>query len=209
MPLKHADIWRAIDRLAEQHGMSSSGLARKSGLSPTIFNMSKRVSTKRKRWPSTESIARILQTTNTELDDFVVLASSQGEAVRTTLPLLGYGQAGRAGHFDDAGYPTGTGWEDIRFPDLTDARAFVLEVNGKSLEPTYREGDRLVLSPSEKPRRGDRVVVRTRKGEVMVKQLGQETAQRIELISFNPGSEGITLPRREIEWLYRIMWVSQ
>ena len=40
--LKHTDIWRAIDRLAAQHGLSASGLARRAGLDPTTFNKSKR-----------------------------------------------------------------------------------------------------------------------------------------------------------------------
>jgi phage repressor protein C with HTH and peptisase S24 domain len=58
--LHHADIWRAIDRLAERHGLSASGLARKAGLSATLFNPSKRINGKRKRWPSTESIDMVV-----------------------------------------------------------------------------------------------------------------------------------------------------
>jgi phage repressor protein C with HTH and peptisase S24 domain len=209
MALKHADIWRAIDRLAENHNLSPSGLALKAGLSSTAFNPSKRASAKRKRWPSTESIAQILQVTNTTLDDFVALATSNGAAPRATLPLLGYAQAGRDGYFDDAGYPTGNGWEEIQFPALADPHAFVLEVSGKSMEPVYREGDRMVVSPAEKPRRGDRVVLRTNQGEVMVRQLGHERAQKIELISLNPDFAPVMLARQDIDWIYRIVWVSQ
>ena len=50
--LKHSDVWRAIDRLAAKHGLSPSGLARRSGLDPTTFNKSKRVAREgRQRWP--------------------------------------------------------------------------------------------------------------------------------------------------------------
>jgi phage repressor protein C with HTH and peptisase S24 domain len=208
MQLKHTDLWRAIDRLAERHDLSPSGLAKKAGLSPTAFNPSKRTSANRKHWPSTESIARILQATGTSLDAFVALATER-ETPCATLPLLGYGQAGREGYFDDAGYPSGTGWEEVSFPDLGDAHAFALEVSGKSMEPVYREGDRIVVSPAEKPRRGDRVVVRTKKGEVMVKQLGRENAQKIELVSLNPAHAAAALALRDIDWIYRIVWVSQ
>ncbi len=209
MALRHTDIWQAIDRLAGQHRLSPSALARKAGLSPTAFNPSKRVSTKRKRWPSTESIARILQATNTSLENFTTLASGEGTAPRTALPLLGYAQAGREGYFDDAGYPAGSGWDEIPFPALADPHAFALEVSGKSMEPVYREGDLVVASPSEKMRRGDRVVLRTKKGEVMIKQLGRESVQKIELISLNAGFDAVTQPRREIDWIYRIVWASQ
>ena len=206
--LKHTDIWRAIDRLAEQHGFSVSGLARKAGLSPTVFNPSKRTMGKRKRWPSTESISRILQATGVELDAFVALAGAEAPP-RAKLPLLGYAEAGQEGYFDDAGYPVGQGWDEIRPPAAADPHAFALEISGKSMEPMYREGDRIIISPAEKPRRGDRVVVRTRAGEVMVKQLGREGAQKIELVSLNPDYPPVTLSRRDMDWMYRVIWASQ
>lgn len=209
MALKHVDIWRAIDRLAEKHKLSPSALALKAGLSATAFNPSKRIGPGgRKRWPSTESIARILQVTNTDLQDFVALTMPDIATTGVTLPLLGYGQAGREGYFDDAGYPTHKGWEDIRF-GVNDPHAFVLEITGKSMEPVYREGDRIVVAPSEKPRRGDRVVVRTKKGEVMVKELGRESAQKIELLSLNPDFPAVNIAVNDITWLYRILWGSQ
>lgn len=206
--LKHSDIWQAIDRLAELNNLSPSGLARKAGLSPTVFNPSKRICGKRKRWPSTESVSMILQATGTDLDTFVALAGS-GVVPRAKLPLLGCAEAGQEGYFDEAGYPAGSGWDEISPPASSDAHAFVLEITGKSLEPVYREGDRIVVSPSEKPRRGDRVVLLTRRGEVLVKQLGREGAQKVELLSLGPDAAPVTLARRDVEWLYRITWASQ
>lgn len=68
----HSEIWDAIDRLAQDNGYSPSGLAKKAGLDPTTFNKSKRISADGKpRWPSTESIAKILTVTNTKLADFL------------------------------------------------------------------------------------------------------------------------------------------
>jgi phage repressor protein C with HTH and peptisase S24 domain len=209
MQLKHADIWRAVDLLAERHDLSPSGLARKAGLSPTVFNPSKRASKSRKRWPSTESIARILQATGTELEEFVALASSDRAGGKTTLPLAGLAQAARKGAFNEAGLPAGKDWDEVRFPALPDPHAFALEVGGAGLEPVYHEGDRLVLSPSEKPRRGDRVVVRTRKGEILVRELGRESAQKIELLPLNPVHPALNIPARDVEWVYRIVWASQ
>lgn len=63
--LSHASIWKAIDRLANQHDLSPSALAKRAGLDPTTFNPSKRFKADGKpRWPSTESIAKILDVMN-------------------------------------------------------------------------------------------------------------------------------------------------
>lgn len=70
MTLTHAQIWLAIDRLAERHGMTPSGLARHAGLDPTAFNPSKRTRGDRLHWPSTESIAKILAVTETGVVEF-------------------------------------------------------------------------------------------------------------------------------------------
>ena len=70
--LTHDQIWTAIDRLAQAHGYSPSGLAKKAGLDPTTFNKSKRVSADGKpRWPSTESIAKILSVTGATMLEFL------------------------------------------------------------------------------------------------------------------------------------------
>lgn len=209
MQLKHGDIWRAIDRLAERHGFSPSGLARKAGLSPTVFNTSKRASATRKRWPSTESIAHILRATNTNLDEFVALASPGGDPPRGTLPVIGLNAAQKDNVFDDEGRPSGKGWEDIGFPAVTDPRAFALEIAGKNLEPVYRDGDRIIVSPAEKHRRGDRVVLRVRKGDIIIGQLVRESARAVELAVSGRDPSSVTLTAQDIEWMYRIIWASQ
>jgi len=165
MSLHHADIWKAIDRLAERHGLSPSALARLAGLSPTVFNPSKRISAQRKRWPSTESIAQILQATNTSLDDFVGLTMLV--AYRHTLPLLAFSSASKDGFFDERGYPTGMGWKEIRFPGLEDPHAFALEMNDQGMEPLYRQGDCLILSPLERARQGDRIVLKMKNKDIL------------------------------------------
>lgn len=70
----HNDIWNAIDRMAKDFGYSPSGLAKKAGLDPTSFNRSKRMSSDGKpRWPSTESIAKILTVTGLTMTEFFSL----------------------------------------------------------------------------------------------------------------------------------------
>lgn len=73
----HDQIWQGIDRLANAHGFSPSGLAKKAGLDPTSFNKSKRISPDGKpRWPSTESLSKVLAVTNSTMSDFTSFIDS-------------------------------------------------------------------------------------------------------------------------------------
>src|SRR5690606_23332346 len=119
--LSHGAIWDAIDALARRHGFSVSGLARVAGLDATAFNRSKRVSKDgRERWPSTESIAKILEATGESIDQFLAGAGAFVQAatpmLRPSVPLLGLAQAGSGGFFDSAGYPAGQGWDEVALP---------------------------------------------------------------------------------------------
>ena len=209
--LKHADIWQAIDRLAARHELSPSGLARRAGLDPTTFNPSKRKTAQGKqRWPSTESIAKILTATGTGMNEFVrLLGEPATDPIRQRIPVIGYAQAGDSGYFDDGGYPVGAGWDEVVFPDVGDPNAYALEINGDSMEPVYRDGDLIVVSPAASLRRGDRVVVRTAGGEVMCKELARMSANRIELKSVNINHPDRSLLREDVTWIARVLWASQ
>jgi phage repressor protein C with HTH and peptisase S24 domain len=209
--LSHEQIWTAIDRLAERYGLSASGLARRAGLDATSFNRSKRIGPDgRKRWPSTESVSKVLTATGASLDDFLRLIEVRVGPPRTTVPLVGMTQAGSGRLFTDEGMPTGgPGWEEIDFPDLGEDRAFALEVQGDSMEPLYRDGDVLIVSPTASIRKGDRIVVRLEAGEVLAKELKRKTARTIELASLNRDHPDRVVTVGEIAWMARVMWVRQ
>ncbi|KQP42785.1 DNA-binding protein [Methylobacterium sp. Leaf104] len=209
--LSHEQIWTAIDRLAERHGFSASGLARRAGLDATSFNRSKRIGPDgRKRWPSTESVSKVLAATGASLDEFLRLIEARDGPARTMIPLIGMTQAGAGRLFTDEGMPTGgPGWEEIEFPDLADDRAFALEVQGDSMMPLYRDGDVLIVSPTAGVRKGDRVVVRLAAGEVLAKELKRKTARTIELASLNPDHADRVVNVSDIAWIGRVMWVRQ
>lgn len=207
--LSHTRIWSAIDRLAERHNLTTSGLARRAGLDPTAFNKSKRASQDgRPRWPSTESLAKILQATQTRMEVFLdLMEANPGGGYPRAVPLLGQAQAGRGGFFDDGGYPAGQGWDAVEFPTGRDV--FALEVSGDSMLPLYRKGDRLIVARDAPLKRGDRVVVRTADGEVMAKTLHKRTTRVVELASFNPAHKAIMMAIADIDWMARILWASQ
>lgn len=216
--MRHDDIWRAIDSLAAENGLSASGLARKSGLDPTAFNPSKRIGPDgRARWPSTESVAKVLNATGAGIDAFAALISGQaalpslsrGPRPSRRVPLIGLAQAGGEGFFDDGGFPVGGSWDEISLPEISDPNAYALEISGDSMEPVFRDGDVVIVSPASPVRRGDRVVVRTRLGEVMAKELKRQSAKRIELASLNPAHPDYSFELPDIAWLHRILWASQ
>jgi phage repressor protein C with HTH and peptisase S24 domain len=207
--LTHAQVWTALDRLAERAGMSPSGLAKRSGLDPTTFNKSKRVTGNgRERWPSTESVSKALAATNSSIETFVQLI---GDGARGTqsVPLLGLAQAGNSGHFDDSGFPAGKGWDEVALPSSGDEHAYALEISGDSMKPAYRDGDIVIVSPGTAIRRGDRVVVKTSGGEVMVKELKRRTTKTLELQSLNPVHADRTVDADDVAWIARIVWASQ
>lgn len=224
----HDQIWSAIERLAENHDMSVSRLARNAGLDPTTFNKSKRIGNDgRKRWPSTESLSKIMAATGTNVDQFTNLMQETGRAFNDrfdglrhgaalsahmmpqSVPLLGLAEAGAGGYFDDSGFPLGQGWDEVAFPRPDGESVYALEISGDSMAPLYRDGDTIIVSPEASVRRGDRVVVRTLGGEVMAKVLARKTAKTIELESINPEHENRVFDLIEIEWMARIVWASQ
>jgi phage repressor protein C with HTH and peptisase S24 domain len=210
MSLTHNQIWNALDDLAKSAKLTPSGLAKKAGLDPTTFNKSKRITPEgRPRWPSTESVAKSLAATGTKVDTFVKLITGSGKAAISNVPLIGFAEAGAGGYFDDGGFPVGKGWEEIAFPSVTDEHAYALEISGDSMKPAYRDGDVIVVSPAAPVRRGDRVVVKTKDGEVMVKELKRKSSKSIELKSLNAEHRDRTLPMSEVVWIARIVWASQ
>lgn len=207
--LTHDQIWTALDRLAERAGLSASALAKSAGLDPTTFNKSKRITPDgRERWPSTESVAKALAATGTTVDTFVQFIENNARAVQA-VPLLGFAEAGTGGYFDDGGFPVGKGWDEVGLPSVNDEHAYALEISGDSMKPAYRDGDVIIVSPGTPIRRGDRVVVKTKDGEVIVKELKRRTTKSIELQSLNPAHKDRVLATSDVEWIARIVWASQ
>ncbi len=118
-------------------------------------------------------------------------------------------QAGGDGFFDDGGYPVGGGWDEVSIHDLGDPHAYALEISGDSMEPVFRDGDMVIVSPAAPIRRGDRVVVRTARGEAMAKQLVRQSARKIELRSLNPEHPDYVFDLGDVAWMHRIVWASQ
>lgn len=215
--LTHIQIWSAIDALAKKHKISASALAKKSGLDPTSFNPSKRVTPEgRERWPSTESIAKILKATATTVAEFMDLVEQEGgetdveyQQETKTLPLIGLTQAGTSGFFDDDGLPVGQGWDQIESPAHLSDTAYALEVVGDALLPLYRNGDIIIIDPQADMDKGSRVIAKTKKGEVFAKILEKKSNSVIVFKSVDNNDVTLRFAPGELEWMARILWASQ
>ena len=77
----HQQVWDAIEALARARGWSLSRLAVRAGLDPTALNRSKRTGFDGKpRWPSTETLAKLLSATDVSLGEFCRLVERPPEA---------------------------------------------------------------------------------------------------------------------------------
>ncbi len=214
----HESVWAAIDALAERHSLSASGLARRAASIPRRSTNPNAMPPMAARWPSTESLAKVMEATGATFDEFTRLITGGDNAARPLgeytqdphpIPLLGMAEAGAGGYFDDAGFPAGQGWDIVEFPARTGEGVYALEVSGDSMLPLYRDGDTLIVAPNAAVRRGDRVVVRTRDGEVMAKILHRQTPRTIELHSLNQEHPNRIFESSDVEWIARILWASQ
>ncbi|MBL0848810.1 MAG: helix-turn-helix transcriptional regulator [Candidatus Liberibacter ctenarytainae] len=213
----HDKIWEAIDRMAKRHNLTPSGLARKAGMDPTSFNKSKRLgSEKRNRWPSTESIAKILQATNETIHQFLEdpsLDRNNPEKQEKEIPLLEFPLNGSRsdGFFDSGGFPVGNKWNTVGVPEIRSPHngIYAIQVQDNSLLPLYRKDDILILNAAIQVSCGDRVLIKPRKGDIVAKALINRRERSMDLMSLNCYYPIDTIDMSDIEWVARILWASQ
>ena len=143
--MQHGDIWRGIDLLARKHGLTPSGLARRAGLDATAFNKSKRLPKDgRPRWPSTESLARVLAAVGSDFDEFAALVSGRRSV---SLPLVAeeaLNHTDAAQHLENADVTS----KHIRLPSNgASDTCFIVELTSDAFAPAYQIGDRLIVAP--------------------------------------------------------------
>lgn len=203
----HERLWAAIDAIAAHHGLSRSALARRAGLDPSAFNKSKRVTVDgRPRWPSTESIAKILEATGAGLVDFLrLIAGPQVDlaAACAALPVVAPGGGERPGFAEDGGAAS------TPFPGGEAEPFFTFEVADEASLPLYRPGDVLIASGIAPIRAGDRVLVHTCDGRIGVAVFAARSRCTYTLAAVTPPGEGLRLAATEVLWIARILWASQ
>lgn len=210
----HDSIWRGIDRLATTFGYSPSGLAKTAGLDPTSFNRSKRMSPDGKpRWPSTESISKILAVTGATMTDFIALVDDAPDAAGPrvdTMPLVTLSKVHTQSCFDSDGYPKSDTWREIAFPSHDDAgHIYALKITDRSAEPVYKKNDILILSRATPPGEGSRIFVKIKDGRHLFRTLSKRSQRSVELCPLHSPEGAESFKNSDIDWMARIIWVSQ
>jgi phage repressor protein C with HTH and peptisase S24 domain len=197
--LTHHKIWAAIDQLARDNGLSASGLAKKAGLDPTSFNKSKRRAADGKlRWPSTESLSKILSATQTSMGQFMALveepqnkeitplkgsqddteemSSSHAPSSHRELLLLDDQNAVNPQIFDETGKPRHSQASSFILPEhepqISDY-AWALQITTHSFAPYFQIGDVLLIDPKGPARPGDPFLIRRRSEDKLAIYRGQ------------------------------------
>ena len=123
--------------------------------------------------------------------------------------MIDFAQAATDSHFDDSGHPAGRGWEELAFPAIADDSAYALKIVGDSMTPLYRDGSVIVVSPAAAVHKDDRVLVKTRDGQITVREFKRRTPKVIELQAVTKAQKDETLATRDVMWMARIVWASQ
>lgn len=211
--LTHAWIWNAIDALARHKELSPSGLARLAGLDPTAFNPSKRFTPEgRPRWPSTESISKILVATSFTLDEFTALAAETERArqapVPANVPLIGQITNATVGSWHPYGGSSDQELDAHAKLVVGGGGPFAVEVADTSLEPVYRCGLTLVAASNAVANAGDRILIKPQGALAVPRLLVGKTTRRVELVSIRGDGDTVEMDRSHVDWIARIIWAS-
>lgn len=125
-----------------------------------------------------------------------------------TVPVVGYVSAGETSiEYDDQGYPTGAGFDDVPRPRGTkDPHCYALRVRGDSMEPVYMDGETIVLDTTKPVHDKNHAVVRV--GGKTYFKIYRQVQGRITLQSFNREHPEITCSPEEITFKHRVVQVD-
>jgi phage repressor protein C with HTH and peptisase S24 domain len=209
--LTHANIWNALDALAARFGMSPSGLAKRAGLDATTFNRSKRRTVDgRLRWPSTESLSKVLHATGSSLDDFVALIGARHARPEIGAPLFDLSEiAERSSLLELADAGRSPDRRLLEFPPASGRDWIAVAVSGEAWPPCYCAGSLLLISLGAAWRTGDRILLKPIAGPAAVARISDASADSLTLQIFDAKATELRLPLDHIAWAARIMWSSQ
>lgn len=213
MTLSYFEIWRGIDNLAAQKGLSPSALAQKAGLDPTSFNKSKREGPDgRKRWLSMETLNKVLAATNTSFLDFMMLAGDKitQSTLSSGLPLINFSDNQKENLFNEnAMINKEQIVEKIDFPCFFKPGMWALEMTTDAYDPIYPNGALLLIDPQTEIRRHDRIVVQLEKGPMFLGEFLGKTNEILDLKTLTTERTLLSLTKEQIAFIARILWVSQ
>ncbi|MBF8177225.1 S24 family peptidase [Herminiimonas contaminans] len=121
------------------------------------------------------------------------------------IPVISAIQAGALKEISDP-YPPGAGTDIIYSDDDLSKWAFALEINGDSMLPDFRPGDRVIIEPDLRPQPGDFVAAKNGEQEATFKKYrprGIDAAGN-EIFELAPLNEDYPTLRSDTQPLYII-----
>lgn len=208
--VNHKSLWRGLSRLADERRITKAELARRAGLCGGRLSGGGEWGNKKLRWPSTETLAAVLDSVGMTLGQFAAMIGDVGPPAEERMPLITWQQAQAEGYFNAIRTPTLTGaWDSMLRPRVMSQDAYAIQLVDDTLFPTYRDGDILIACPDAPIRRGDRVLVHTDANEVLGKEVVVWRNGRLLCHSLNPLAPNHPLTPESILAVHRIIWVSQ
>lgn len=205
--MKYEQVWEAVDKLAKVNGLTPSGLAKKAGLDSTTFNKSKRIRPDgKKRWPSLDSLNKIIEVCNISFEQFYDLVNKDIKADANSVPYIKFSKL--TNHKIEDAKLTTENWNRIRFPE-TCCNLYSVELDIDNYEPFYRKNTILVLTQNSEIRKGDRIVILLNDGRVLINEFIRRTASTIEVCDLLTPEIETTINIQTISLINRIIWASQ
>jgi phage repressor protein C with HTH and peptisase S24 domain len=120
------------------------------------------------------------------------------------IPLINKVAAGYPTEFTDLDYPAGVADEYVYDPSISDPNAFAITVCGDSMEPIFREGDVVIVSPEAPVASGDYCFVRLAPDNTTTfKQVYFDNEKNVRLQPLNSKYPPQLLKRNDAAAVYR------
>ncbi len=115
----------------------------------------------------------------------LLAAQLRAESKAQPVPVIGWAAAGQGGVFVDLSAKV----DEYLNTDCMDLHAYAVIIEGDSMTPEFRAGDRVVFMPNEQPKNGDVVLARLEEGGDLFFKLyhtSGSNGEMVRLTSYNP-----------------------
>lgn len=211
--LPMATLGRRLREARELRGIKPAELARRAGVTRAAVYQAEADDVKDLKSETLLSYARELQISarwlatgeGQMLEDAVEPNVEEGPELRSAsfAPVTGRVRGGDHGFIEEEQYPAGYSDEYVPFHGR-DSNAFALRVVGDSMAPRYKHGEFIVACPNRAYTQGQYVYAALKDGRKLVKELGRDLGDAIELLSVNQEHRPITVIKTEIDAMYRV-----
>jgi hypothetical protein len=197
-------FWGVFDEIAKRNGIALSAMSVQTGLDKTSLLPSKRHHNGEMRWPSTETLARVLNGMGmTERELAEILAGNAITTYTTGVPATTMSRLISKKAFNDNGERKLDAWEVVDLP-IADSDTWVVMVDRH--QPDIRDNAQVMVSDKSEIRPGDRVLV-VSDAFTGFGKLRRQTATTTVIQDTETGDDHI-LQTPEVQKLSRVLWVE-